>query len=79
MHAAHGHRMLAIYAAVTTVLLGFIAVARAAQKVETFDEITVHRINVTEPDGTLRLVISNRARLPGVMVQGKEGKPTRPL
>ena len=71
-------RVAMIYAGVVTALLIFVAVTHARQKTETFDEITVHRINVTEPDGTLRLVISNRARLPGVMVQGKEGKPNRP-
>jgi hypothetical protein len=37
-----------------------------------FDELTVHRINVVEPDGTLRMVISNSDRLPGVIVKGKE-------
>lgn len=37
-----------------------------------FDEIQVHRIDVVEPDGTLRMVISNRDRLPGVIVKGKE-------
>jgi hypothetical protein len=41
----------------------------------TFDEITVHRINVVEPDGTLRMVISNKAALPGVIVRGKEQPP----
>jgi hypothetical protein len=44
----------------------------AAAKVQNLDEIDVRRINVREPDGTLRLVISNRARLPGIIVQGKE-------
>jgi hypothetical protein len=70
-------RVLGIYAGAATLLL-LVATTRAAQKTETFDEITVHRINVAEPDGKLRLVISNRARLPGVMVNGKEGKPNRP-
>jgi len=37
-----------------------------------FDAITAQRINVIEPNGTLRMVISNRARLPGVIVKGKE-------
>ncbi|HEY4143494.1 hypothetical protein [Pinirhizobacter sp.] len=40
-----------------------------------FDEITVHRINVVEPDGTLRMVISNKKDLPGVIVKGKEQPP----
>ncbi|HEY2376338.1 MAG TPA: hypothetical protein VGH98_10230 [Gemmatimonadaceae bacterium] len=36
-----------------------------------FDEIDIERINVREPDGTLRLTISNHARLPEVVVGGK--------
>src|SRR5262249_41780317 len=39
-----------------------------------FDEITVGRINIVEPDGTKRLVISNRAQFPGDFMQGKEGE-----
>lgn len=37
-----------------------------------FDEITVGRINIEEPDGTRRLVISNRTQFPGDFVKGKE-------
>jgi hypothetical protein len=40
-----------------------------------FDELSVHRINIVEPDGTLRLVLSNKARLPAVIVRGKEQPP----
>ena len=35
----------------------------------------MHRINVREPDGTLRMVISNHARLPGVIDRGTEHPP----
>jgi hypothetical protein len=37
-----------------------------------FDTITVQRINVVEPDGTLRMVLTNNRRLPGVIQHGKE-------
>ncbi len=37
-----------------------------------FDEITVGRINIVEPNGTKRLIISNRAQFPGAFEQGKE-------
>ena len=61
---------------VTTLLAAFTlassAAARGQGRVQQFDEIDVHRINVREPDGTLRMVISNHARLPGVIVRGKE-------
>jgi hypothetical protein len=37
-----------------------------------FTEITVGRINIAEPDGTPRLIISSKSRFPGSFVQGKE-------
>lgn len=37
-----------------------------------FDEITVQRINLVEPDGTVRLILTNRDRTPGVLVKGTE-------
>lgn len=42
-----------------------------ARKVS-FDEIDVHRINVVEPDGTLRMTISDKTEFPGMIVKGKE-------
>lgn len=43
-----------------------------------FDEITVGRINIVEPDGTKRMIISNKAQFPGDFMQGKEGaRPDR--
>jgi len=54
--------------------------ASAARKVAAFDEIDVQRINIREPDGTLRMVISNTAAAPGVYLKGKEHPhPTRAL
>src|ERR1700748_2738418 len=37
-----------------------------------FDQITVHRINIVEPDGTPRLIISDKAKFPGGFYKGKE-------
>jgi len=69
-------KILVVYSSVlTTVLAAFMLAGSVAAKTQTFDEIDVRRINVREPDGTLRLVISNRARLPGVIVRGKERPP----
>ncbi|PXA05828.1 hypothetical protein DD898_12855, partial [Staphylococcus pseudintermedius] len=34
--------------------------------------IDVQRINVREPDGTLRMVISDQTRFPGLILHGKE-------
>src|SRR5258708_15432141 len=67
-------RFLAIYSGVITAAFLYsitTALAPPAKKV-TFDEIEVKRINVVEPDGTLRLVISDKAHFPGLIVKGKE-------
>src|ERR1700679_437493 len=58
------------------VLTAFVAIA-AGQAIGdarkgAFDEIDVHRINVVEPDGTLRMTISDRAEFPGMIIKGKE-------
>jgi len=66
-------RILAVYSTVlTTVVAAFTFAGSAAARIQHYDEIDVHRLNVREPDGTLRMVISNHARLPGVIVRGKE-------
>jgi len=67
-------RFLAIYSGVltlafaVTVLGGF----AAEHKTTSFDEINVQRINLVEPDGTLRMVISDKALAPGIYLHGKE-------
>lgn len=54
------------------VFLGGLAAGCFGWRYAKFDEITVQRIKVVEPDGTLRMVISNKAKLPGVILHGKE-------
>jgi len=49
-----------------------------SSKTTSFDEINVERINVVEPNGTLRMVLSNHAKLPGIIVRGKERVFARP-
>src|SRR6266702_6615500 len=69
-------KLLVVYSTVvTTLIAAFTLTGFAAARVPHFDKIDVHRINVREPDGTLRMVISNHARLPGVIVRGKESPP----
>lgn len=66
-------RFLKAYAAATTVMLivfGTAAFSRPFRH-EKFGEIDVERINVVEPDGKYRLVISNRARSIGPIYKGK--------
>jgi hypothetical protein len=73
-------RFLAIYSGVLTlvvsvsVLSGYSVQSKSAK----FDEVVVQRLKIVEPDGTLRMVISNHARLPGIIVRGKEQPFTRP-
>lgn len=67
-------RFLAIYSGVLTIVFAVVvlgAFVESHQK-QGFDEITVHRINVVEPDGTLRMVISNKAQFPGIIIKGRE-------
>ena len=71
-----GQHVLVVYSAVlSTVFALMILTGAKSAQIQTFDEIQAHRINIVEPDGTLRMVISNRDRLPGVIVKGKESKP----
>jgi hypothetical protein len=39
---------------------------------KSFTEIEAQQIKIVEPDGTLRMIISNSKELPGVIVHGKE-------
>lgn len=76
-------RALRGYVMLSTLALGVVALSafRKASAPAKFDEIDVERINVREPDGKLRLVISDRARSPGPIARGKPfGYPggTRP-
>ncbi len=64
-------RPLGVFAACVA-LLGGAAAGCLGSRNARFDEITVQRIKVVEPDGTLRMVISNKAKLPGVISGGKE-------
>jgi hypothetical protein len=65
-------KALIIYSSLlSTVLLASLLMG-AKSEPRSFDEISVHRLNVTEPDGTLRMVISNKDRLPPVIIKGKE-------
>jgi hypothetical protein len=63
---------LLIYSSIVSTVLLCVLLMGAKSKVTGFDEINVHRLNITEPDGTLRMVISNKDRLPPVIIKGKE-------
>ncbi|HEY6330992.1 MAG TPA: hypothetical protein VI756_16795 [Blastocatellia bacterium] len=76
-------RFLMIYSGVLTAVFAItvfcgilrpisFAHADAPPKNAKFDEIDVQRINFREPDGTLRLVISDKAKFPGAFFKNKE-------
>lgn len=76
-------RLTPFFAGATTMASALAAIflltgARAPGKQAQFDEITVGRINIVEPDGTQRMIISNKAQFPGSFEQGKEiARPDR--
>ena len=66
-------RALRAYAVVSGVVLGVLSLAAfQARRAPHFDEIDVGRINVVEKDGTPRLILSNKAQYPGLIIRGKE-------
>jgi hypothetical protein len=67
-----------VYACVVTGLLVLTTFTTSKPTKQEFDEITVHRINVVEPDGTLRMVISNHDWLPRDGRGNKQGTNQRP-
>ena len=65
-------KCLIVYASVVSTTLLALILMGAKFESKSFDEISVHRLNVTESDGTLRMVLSNKERLPPVIIKGKE-------
>jgi hypothetical protein len=67
-------RFLELYALVATTVLGVLALSafkQGATQKQRFTEIDVERINVVEPNGDYRMVISNRPRSIGPMYRMK--------
>jgi hypothetical protein len=74
MNIFSSQKFLAVYSGVLTLAFTWVVLLGASKPSPnaSFDQITVHRINVIEPDGTTRLVISNNAEFPGAFYMGKE-------
>jgi hypothetical protein len=75
-----GQRFLMIYSGGLTAVFAVTVLCGAVlqpRKLE-LDQLDVHRINIREPDGTLRLVITDKAEFPGAIVHGKEYQHPRP-
>jgi len=67
-------RALKGYAVVTSAALMILSLSAfmQGQQKPHFGEIDVERMNVVEKDGTPRLIFSNKARFPGLILHGKE-------
>jgi hypothetical protein len=66
MRILSNFRFLAVYSGVLTIVFAVVVLGGAAMvRRQTFGIITARRINIVEPDGTVRLTISNRADFPG--------------
>lgn len=63
------------YLIVVTVLLVILLFLVLRRESGSMKELTVQRVNIVEPGGTLRMVISSHDRLPGVIVRGQERPP----
>jgi hypothetical protein len=70
----NSQKFLAAYSTVLTVgaTVALLSGFTAGKPNAAFDTITVQRINVVEPDGTLRMVVSNNHRVPGIIIKGRE-------
>ena len=73
-------KALLVYSAtLSTIFAAAMVTGAKSHRNADFDEIQTHRLNIIEPDGTLRMVISDHDRMPGVIVKGKEySKVDRP-
>jgi hypothetical protein len=66
-------KFLSVYSAVLTVTFAIVVLGAASRaRNQKFGIITARRINIVEPDGTVRLTISNRADFPGAWNRKKE-------
>lgn len=66
-------KLLLVYSTVvSTVLLCVVLIGAKKPGLTELDELRVHRIDVVEPDGTMRMVISDRDRLPPIIIRSKD-------
>lgn len=73
-------QILTAYSAILSTAFAVVLLTGAkSTNVKSFDRIQAHRIDIVEPDGTLRMLLTNRDQMPGVIVKGKENpKVDRP-
>jgi hypothetical protein len=72
----NANRILILYSGVLTAACAVAVTTSADADTKpakaVFDEIDVKRINVREDDGTIRMIVSNTSRSPGIIMHGKE-------
>ena len=73
-------RFLRVYAVTSSIVLVVLCTSAFRQaKTQTFDELTVGRINIVDADGKLRMVLSNKDRQHPGMMDGKLIDRPRPV
>jgi hypothetical protein len=80
-HLRRDIRLLQAYATISSLVLVFVAVSafRQASVPQKLDELTVQRLNVTDANGTLRLVLSGKDRMHPGILDGKTIDRQRPV
>ncbi|OWW23492.1 hypothetical protein B4Q04_20040 [Zobellia sp. OII3] len=73
MNKTRENFILKLYSATLTAVLAFaiLSAFKTEQKNKKFDEITVERINIIEPNGDLKMVISNQSKQHSGMFNGE--------
>jgi hypothetical protein len=71
-------RYLEIYAVVSLLIFGVLALSAFTRSKEKFAELDVERLNVREKNGQLVLVVANSERIPDPVINGKTWKTERP-
>lgn len=78
--SSSAQKYLVAYSGVLTLVFAVVVLTgAAATRSEKFDIIDVQRINVREPDGTLRMVLSNKTAFPGAIFGDREYTHPRPM
>jgi hypothetical protein len=69
-----GMRLLKVYvfAAASLLIVVTLSAFQSQSQRTRFEVIDVERMNIVEKDGKVRIVLSNKARFPGLMVRGVE-------
>lgn len=76
---SNGRRLLTAYSVMlTATLMAVLLTGAAGAGRASFEELDVQRLNLREPDGTLRYVLASSARLPGAIIRGQEYPHPRP-